>query len=482
MTVTKNRRSKNDVPAYDSHAEAAVLSCCLQKPAECLPATQDALAPEDFNDVRYRTIFSRLLAMSAARRHIDVVALHSELKLAGELEYAGGAEHVFGLPDVCPSTASLSHYLDLVRRWAAVRQVRETARMIDESAGKHPEQAGIIARHGATSLTEIGERFSVNDEAPKIVDAAELAAQSMEVPPEIIQGVLHRGSKFVLGGGSKSNKTWVLLDMALSVSHGETWLGFPTRKGRVLFVNLEIPRGFFAKRLREISARRGIRIEADQLHTLTLRGHCASYRTLLPEIERKCQGRGFDLIILDPIYKLYGGTDENSAGEVAELLQGVEHLAVKTGAAVAFAAHFSKGNQATKEAIDRISGSGVFARDPDSLMMLTKHEVDGAFTVEATLRNLAPISPFVIRWRFPIMERDEELDPTRLKQPKGRARAFDPNDLRSLLPASGLSLGAWKSRAQDDGISHSTFHRIRRELFKAGRVRHDKVSELWMLA
>jgi len=37
---------------------------------------------------------------------------------------------------------------------------------------------------------------------------------------------------------------------------------------------------------------------------------------------------------------------------------------VKTGAAVGFGAHYSKGNQAGKEAIDRVSGSGVFARDP----------------------------------------------------------------------------------------------------------------------
>src|ERR1051325_5990145 len=34
-------------------------------------------------------------------------------------------------------------------------------------------------------------------------------------------------------------------------------------------------------------------------------------------------------------------------------------------AAVALAGHFTKGNASAKEAIDRISGSGVFARDPD---------------------------------------------------------------------------------------------------------------------
>src|ERR1051326_5934928 len=41
--------------------------------------------------------------------------------------------------------------------------------------------------------------------------------------------------------------------------------------------------------------------------------------------------------------------------------------------AVAFAGHSAKGDASVKEAIDRIRGSGVFARDPDSLVTFTKH-------------------------------------------------------------------------------------------------------------
>ena len=47
---------------------------------------------------------------------------------------------------------------------------------------------------------------------------------------------------------------------------------------------------------------------------------------------------------------------------------------MQSGAAILYAAHFSKGNQAGKDAIDRISGSGVFGRDADTLIILTKHE------------------------------------------------------------------------------------------------------------
>ncbi len=98
-------------------------------------------------------------------------------------------------------------------------------------------------------------------------------------------------------------------------------------------------------------------------------------------------------------------------------MNSVEALAVKTGAAVAFGVHYSKGNQASKDAIDRVSGSGVFARDPDSLLNFTKHEEADCYTVEATLRNFPPLDPFVVRWKYPLFTRDTGLDPAALKVP-----------------------------------------------------------------
>src|SRR5262249_28155954 len=150
-----------------------------------------------------------------------------------------------------------------------------------------------------------------------------------------------------------------------------------------------------------------------------LRGHSAPHELLFPDIRTQASKSPYGLIVVDPIYKVYGGLRENDAGEVGSLLESIERLAVETGAAVAFGAHFSKGNQAAKESSDRISGSGVFARDPDSILVMTAHEKERCFTVEATLRNFKPIEPFVVRWDYPLMRRDDSLDPRRLKQAKG---------------------------------------------------------------
>ena len=94
----------------------------------------------------------------------------------------------------------------------------------------------------------------------------------------------------------------------------------------------------------------------------------------------------------------------------------VEALVQKTGAAAAFGAHYSKGNQAEKDPLDRISGSGVFARDPDTIMGLTAHEESGCFTVHSALRNFSGVEPFVVEWDFPLFTRRDDLDANKLKR------------------------------------------------------------------
>lgn len=421
--------------------------------------------------------------MHRAGKPIDLVTLRGELILSGQLEDAGGVGYLATLQSEFISTANLPTYLDTLSKHAVIRQVASLTEDLWRDIRSCPENAGTILRVGTRALESLGATWnrSTSTKPPLVVDAAHFVDQAIEYPPELVLGLLHKGSKLVFGGSSKSYKTWVLLDLAISLSAGVPWLGFNTRKSRVLVVNMEIQAPFFAKRIRMICAAKGIQLEPGFLKILNLRGQTSSPAALIQEIERIALAEKIDAIVLDPIYKLYGADmDENSAGDVARLLNSIESLAVKTGAGVAFGAHFSKGNQAGKESIDRVSGSGVFARDPDTLITLTKHEVEGALTVECTLRNHPPVEPFVLRWNAPLMERDETLDPARLKKTKGRAKAYAPSDLLKVLPGAGLTTMEWAKAAEAEfGIARRTFHNLKRQLQEDGFVIKEQVTENW---
>ena len=67
-------------------------------------------------------------------------------------------------------------------------------------------------------------------ELPEWVWCDGLFKRELKEPPILIEGILHRGSKMVLGGTSKSCKTWALMDMALSVACGVPWWGNQTMR------------------------------------------------------------------------------------------------------------------------------------------------------------------------------------------------------------------------------------------------------------
>jgi hypothetical protein len=273
---------------------------------------------------------------------------------------------------------------------------------------------------------------------PPIISARQMANEALTAPKELIVGLLHQGSKMVLAASSKSFKTFSLMDMTLSVAAGEPWWEFKTNQGRVLYLNLELEPFFFRQRLLWIMNERGLNVDVlDHIDIQHLRGYCTDFKELRAVIA-EAAGNKYAMIVLDPLYKVMAGRDENSAGAIGDLLNEFERLAVSTGAAVVYAHHFSKGNQAKKESIDRASGSGVFARDADCLLVMTKHETELTYTIDATLRNHRPVDPFCVVWKEPLMVRDNGSDPTKLKQGNGKQKKYVIADLLKVLGTDEL--------------------------------------------
>ena len=105
------------------------------------------------------------------------------------------------------------------------------------------------------------ESESEQADLPPMVDAADFLATPQEMPPELVAGVLHKGSKLAFGGSSKAFKTWCLLDLAFSVAHGALWLGFKTTPGKVLYVNFEIQNYAWQRRIAAVARAKGIELK-----------------------------------------------------------------------------------------------------------------------------------------------------------------------------------------------------------------------------
>ena len=371
----------------------------------------------------------------------------------------------FPLDDADPASNATTVLSSEPTRRAAAAAICER---ITESLARGRSLAAVseLFRIGAAEFSELPD-----GRLPDIVSAATFTASPLPEPEQVIRGVLHRGSKAVYGGPSKAFKSWSLQDMCIAVATGGDWLGFQTTAGNVLYINFELQPFAVHKRLLAICEDRRIAVP-EKLHIWHLRGFGRPLSERLPELKRHMKGEGYNLVVPDPVYKTLAGRNENDAGAIAEVCAEIESVAIATGAAVAFGAHFAKGNAASKNAIDRMSGSGVFARDPDAIITATTHEELDAFTVEMTLRNFPQPENFVIRWQYPRMHRDGALDPARLKQPKmGRSPEHDVDEIVNHLEP-GLTAKAWAIVCHDEaGITASTFWRLLRQAKRTGLVR-----------
>ena len=282
----------------------------------------------------------------------------------------------------------------------------------------------------------------------------------------------------VLGGGSKSFKTWILLHMSLCVASGIPWLGFNASPGRVLYLNFELPEFSIARRICELSDAINLSVPST-LKLWNLRGHASDADVILPIIANTVKATLFSLIVIDPLYKLLGARDENLSRDMANIMNAIERLALDSGAAVSFGAHFTKGNPSLKDAIDRFSGSGVIGRDPDSILTFTAHDQGDAFSVDMILRNFPQQDPFVVRWEHPTMVIDANLDPSHLKKPPGRPPSHEPNDLLNCLIGS-MSHEEWMSAAnRNEGISRATYFRLRKILLSQKKVFESQLDGNW---
>ncbi|MFZ0828685.1 MAG: AAA family ATPase [Verrucomicrobiia bacterium] len=459
----------------DNHRARCLIATVLNEAGqEWTPKLRQAIArPELFQDGRLRVMAEAINAASANGIIPSSVAIHERLPREHR-DLVWSFQPAESLPLSIVETEAET-FLENALPVGIETLLGESWQAIKDN----PKSAASIARHTVAALERIAGD-NIKDGLPPIVDAADFLAQPLVMPPELIAGIVHRGSKLAFGGSSKSFKTWTLLDLALAVSTGADWLGFATAQGKVLFCNFEIQTAVWQQRIAKVARAKGIEIKPGPIQLWNLRGHAADFRQLVPKIIARARAEGFSLIVLDPLYKLFSGsTDENSAGDIAALLNSLEQLAVQSGAAVAYGCHFAKGSAANKEAIDRISGSGVQARDPDSLIVFSKHETPDAFAVEPILRNFPPVEPFTVRWEFPLMVRADELDPAKLKQAAGRKPEHTPGELFELLPADGLTNADFLTAAKEQGISERSFYRMKKDLENGGKILLSKINAKW---
>ena len=178
----------------------------------------------------------------------------------------------------------------------------------------------------------------------------------------------------LIAGPSKAGKSFLQIEMCIAIAEGRKWLTWQCAQGRVMYVNLELDRPSCLHRFKDVYKAMGIPAKNLQnIDIWNLRGNSIPMDKLAPKLIRRAAKKDYIAIVIDPIYKVITG-DENSADQMANFCNQFDKVCNELGCAVIYCHHHSKGSQGSKKSMDRASGSGVFARDPDALLDLIELE------------------------------------------------------------------------------------------------------------
>lgn len=174
------------------------------------------------------------------------------------------------------------------------------------------------------------------------------------------------GSVGFISGPSKSYKTWIALDLGLSIVSGKPFLGSFNvgRTGPVILVQEEDPMPVLQERLRLIGDAKDMlptvewKPDVRELHIdyrdwpfyiINLQGFNLQSHEKVDQVRKLIAEINPVMVILDPLVVMLGDVDEYRASEVSMLLQTVKFWREEFGCSVAVVHHHNKGQKSEGE-------------------------------------------------------------------------------------------------------------------------------------
>lgn len=412
------------VPPHDADAERSLLGCAILDPHEI-----DKLIPrptaDDFYLPHCRLLWQAIESVVAAGHGLDTITIWDAVK---EMH----AESDVTLSDLAscfsPSAVLAQDYWRIIRRHSqhrkAIIHASERLKMIFEANGN---LSAILMERCQADADFISTLDDPDSGRPRITPISGIIAMSTSAPlaEPVIDGLLRRGEVGTFVSGTKAHKSHTVMDLGLSIVTGEPWLSFPCRQGKVLLLDFELAPETWYHRLSAICRARGIE-PRDGFDVQFFRGQTGVDLDYLSQALRLIQPGHYDLIILDPLYKIYPTKmDENSNADMARVYEHLFHWAKRSDSALMVIHHTSKGDQADKAITDMGAGAGTQSRASDVHIGMKLHREHGCMVFDAVPRSFAPIIPVVVRWDYPRWSMTD-LDPEDVYRQSERRQKSPP--------------------------------------------------------
>jgi AAA domain len=287
-----------------------------------------------------------------------------------------------------------------------------------------------------------------------------------------VDGVLHRNTLALLAGPEGTFKSFVALDLALSVAGGRPWQERGVHQGPVVYISAE--------------GSAGVRNRLDAWETARQATAAETCYFIPDDAPQFLDGADVEallevvgelptpptLIVVDTLARCMVGGDENAAKDMGVFVAAADRLRQATGATVLLIHHHGKGGA--------VRGSTALVAAVDTILEAKR---DGTLLTVSCgkQKDAAPFEPIHLVRRVVELGADAAGQPqsSLVLDPSGPPAADeDLPDLQQRVlamlvdafGAGGATDAQWRDLCLDEGVSRRSFYRAKKGLVEAKRV------------
>lgn len=157
----------------------------------------------------------------------------------------------------------------------------------------------------------------------------------------LIKGILPAEGLAVVYGASGSGKTFMVLDMALSVCLGISWRGLTVHQGGAVYVCAEGKNGF-RKRARAYAQQNGLDIDSIGMHVIADAPSLLDKTDVADLIASIATCGPVKVVVLDTLAQVTAGANENSGEDMGRALKAAQAVSKYFGCLVLLVHHSGK--------------------------------------------------------------------------------------------------------------------------------------------
>jgi hypothetical protein len=236
-------------------------------------------------------------------------------------------------------------------------------------------------------------------------DLSELLTKPAAPIDWLLEGRLVAGSVSMFASKPKVGKSTTVRWLTLCVARGEPFLGWETKQGEVIYLNLEERKEDLVEAFRAMGA-----TEADPIK-ISCKGDVSSLISTL-------RHRKPVLLIVDPLFRLISVKDEKAYAEVYAQMGPLIDVARETGTHILCLHHSPK--QAREDAVDAPLGSTALGGAVSTLFELHRNPNTGMRTIRSTQRVGDDLPKMILHFdshtgEVSLLGTRQEVDITNLK-------------------------------------------------------------------